>query len=77
MRAWTLEERARQRELIAGWSPWQQSSGPKTAEGKQRVKMNAYKGSPRGTIRKARIIAALVAEDAQALSQASRDPAAK
>ncbi len=63
MRAWTLEERERQRQLIAGWSPWQQSTGPKTAEGKQRVKMNAYKGAPRATVRTARRLAALIEDD--------------
>jgi hypothetical protein len=77
MRAWTLEERARQRELIAGWSPWQKSTGPKTAEGKQRVKMNAYKGALRATVRQARVIAALVEEDAQLLATAKNDRAAK
>jgi hypothetical protein len=77
MRAWTLEERERQRQLIAGWSPWQQSTGPKTAEGKQRVKMNAYKGAPRAKVRQARVIAALVAGDALGLLQATRDPGAE
>jgi hypothetical protein len=70
MRAWTLEERERQRQLIAGWSPWQKSTGPKTAEGKQRVKMNAFKGAPRASVSTARVIAALIEEDAQLLEKA-------
>jgi hypothetical protein len=77
MRAWTLEERERQRRLIAGWSPWQQSTGPKTAEGKQRVKMNAYKGAPRAKVRQARVIAALVEEDARLLAMARSGHGAK
>jgi hypothetical protein len=77
MRAWTLEERERQRQLIAGWSPWQQSTGPKTAEGKQRVKMNAYKGAPRAKVRQARVIAALVEEDVRLLALARSGHGAK
>jgi hypothetical protein len=73
MRAWTLEERERQRQLISGWSPWQKSTGPKTPEGKQRAKMNADKGAPRSTIRRARVIAALVEQDAHALALAIRE----
>lgn len=41
MRKWTQEERLRQSELIQRWKPWEQSSGPKTAEGKERVSFNA------------------------------------
>ena len=43
MRRWTLEERARQAELIQRWQPWKQSAGAKTAEGRDVSKMNALK----------------------------------
>ncbi len=48
---WTLERRARQAELIRNWKPWEQSTGPKTAEGKARVSQNAYKGGTREFLR--------------------------
>ncbi|RYF61677.1 MAG: hypothetical protein EOO27_00960 [Comamonadaceae bacterium] len=41
---WTPERRARQAELIRNWRPWEQTTGPKTAEGKARVARNGYKG---------------------------------
>ena len=41
---WTPERRARQAEAIRRWKPWEQSTGPKTVEGKARTKMNAYRG---------------------------------
>lgn len=41
---WTPERKARQAQLIRAWKPWEQSSGPKTAEGKAKAKMNGYKG---------------------------------
>ena len=41
---WTPERRQRQREAIARWKPWQQSTGPKSAEGKARSARNAYTG---------------------------------
>jgi hypothetical protein len=44
---WTSERRARQSELIRTWRPWEQSTGPKTAEGKARVARNADKGETR------------------------------
>ena len=31
---WTPERRARQAELIRAWKPWEQSTGPKSPEGK-------------------------------------------
>jgi hypothetical protein len=53
---WTLERRARQRELIQRWKPWKQSTGPKTAEGKAAVARNAYKGATRQLLRELRRI---------------------
>src|SRR6266516_3609864 len=49
---WTPDRRARQRELIQRWKPWERSTGPKTAEGKARVARNAYKGSAARTRRR-------------------------
>ena len=43
MRRWTLEERARQAELIQRWQPWKQSTGARTAEGREVSKLNALK----------------------------------
>lgn len=43
MRQWTEQERRKQSELIRHWQPWQQSTGPKTVEGKEISKMNAHK----------------------------------
>ena len=41
---WTLERRARQSELIRTWRPWEQSTGPRTDEGKARTARNGFKG---------------------------------
>ncbi len=41
---WTPERRARQAELIRTWKPWQQSTGPRTDEGKARTARNGFKG---------------------------------
>ena len=43
---WDDESRQRQREEIMKRKPWIKSTGPKTAEGKSRSKMNALKISP-------------------------------
>ena len=40
---WTEERKARQSELIHQWKPWEQSTGPKTVEGKAIVAKNAVK----------------------------------
>ena len=42
-RKWTEEERKKQAEAIRRWKPWEQSTGPKTEDGKNRCKMNAFK----------------------------------
>jgi hypothetical protein len=48
---WTPERRARQAELIRNWRPWDRSTGPKTAEGKERSKNNRYRGAERPKLR--------------------------
>ncbi len=44
--AWDEESRQRQREVIMKRKPWLKSTGAKTAEGKERSKMNALKTDP-------------------------------
>ena len=44
MPRWTPEARLRQAERIRQWSPWSKSTGPRTSEGKNRSKTNAWKG---------------------------------
>ena len=41
---WTPEQRQRQAEAIKRWKPWEQSTGPKCAQGKAAVSGNAYTG---------------------------------
>lgn len=41
---WTPERRAKQAILIRASRPWERSTGPRTAAGKERVAKNAYKG---------------------------------
>ncbi len=48
---WTEERRKRQSEAIRRWKPWQQSTGPKTSEGKAAASQNAYKGGVRPFLR--------------------------
>jgi hypothetical protein len=48
---WTLERRKKQSEAIRQWKPWNQSTGAKSIEGKQRVGRNAYKGGHRSKLR--------------------------
>lgn len=42
-RTWTPEQRQRQAEAIRRWRPWEKSTGPRTDEGKQRVRDNGVK----------------------------------
>jgi len=42
-RQWTDEERQKQAQAIRRWQPWRQSTGPKTAAGKKKCRMNALK----------------------------------
>jgi hypothetical protein len=46
-RHWTPEERQRQAALIRNWRPWEQSTGPRTDEGKVESAGNATKHSLR------------------------------
>ena len=39
---WTDERRAKQREAIQRWKPWEKSTGPKTSQGKAQAALNAY-----------------------------------
>jgi hypothetical protein len=41
---WTIERRMRQAALIRSWRPWEQSTGPRTEEGKARTARNGDKG---------------------------------
>lgn len=43
---WTPERKARQAELIRNWKPWEQSTGPTSAEGKAASSRNAEKADP-------------------------------
>ncbi len=69
----TPEHKALRAELIRRWKPWEKSTGPKTSKGKSVVAQNSWRGAPRATIRKARVIAALIEADALALAQAIRE----
>jgi hypothetical protein len=50
-RSWTPEQRERQRDAITRWKPWEQSTGPRTTEGKARVSQNGWKGGAREMMR--------------------------
>lgn len=43
-RTWTLEQKKRQAEAVRRWTPWEQSTGPKSPEGKAAASKNAYRG---------------------------------
>ena len=42
-RKWTESQKARQRDLIQNWKPWQNTKGATTEQGKAISKMNALK----------------------------------
>ena len=46
-RIWTLEQRLQQAQRIRQQKPWEYSTGPKTIEGKNKSKFNAYKHGAR------------------------------
>lgn len=47
----TEEHRELRRQMIQRWKPWEKSTGPKTAEGKQKSAKRGYKGAQRQQIR--------------------------
>lgn len=49
--SWTPERRAKQAALIRQWKPWEQSTGPKSDEGKAISARNAWKGGVRPALR--------------------------
>lgn len=49
--SWTTERRQRQAEAIKSWKPWEQSTGPKTPEGKAAVSRNPWRGGHRQQLR--------------------------
>ena len=51
MNGWTPERRQRQAEQIRRWKPWEQSTGPVTPEGRERVSRNAWRGGHRQQLR--------------------------
>lgn len=51
MSSWTPERRQRQSELIRTWKPWAKSTGPRSAEGRERVSHNAWTGGHRAQLR--------------------------
>ena len=50
-RNWTPEQRQQQAERIKTWQPWEQSTGPRTAEGKAAASRNGWKGGHRDMLR--------------------------
>ena len=50
-RKWTLAQRQQQAQAIQGWRPWEQSTGPRTPQGKSVVSGNAYAGAVRFQLR--------------------------
>lgn len=50
-KGWTPERRKKQSEAIKRWRPWNQSTGPKSVEGRQRVSRNAWTGGYRQEMR--------------------------
>lgn len=51
MNGWTPERRAKQSQAIKAWRPWEQSTGPKSPEGKARVARNPWRGGHRQKFR--------------------------
>lgn len=66
MNGWTAERRQRQAALIQNWQPWNQSTGPKSEAGKDRVARNAFKGGWRPQLRE---VARALREYEKALEQ--------
>ncbi len=67
---WTPERRARQAEMIRSWRPWAHSTGPKTAAGKARTRLNAQTHGFRGE--RGRIFHAAIREQRKLLRVINR-----
>ena len=65
----TPEHRRLRSELIRQWKPWEQSTGPRSKEGKARVAKNADKGRQREVLR---ILARALREQREALRTGAR-----
>ena len=50
MRGWTPERRLKQSLKIRQWRPWDNSTGPRTSEGKAASSRNAYRGGVRSML---------------------------
>ena len=48
---WSPERRERQSLAIKRWKPWEQSTGPRTEDGKANASRNAEKGGKRPALR--------------------------
>lgn len=48
---WSQERKALQADRIRTWRPWEQSTGPRTVEGKAIVARNAWRGGTRPALR--------------------------
>ncbi len=62
----TPEHRALRAALIRRWRPWENSTGPKSDEGKARSAMRGFKGGDRAMLRE---VARVLREQAEALKR--------
>ena len=69
MRGWTPERRLQQSLKIQQWRPWDDSTGPRTSEGKAASSRNAYRGGVRSMLNS---MSELLREQGGALDQLRR-----
>ena len=69
MRGWTPERRLKQSLKIRQWRPWDNSTGPRTSEGKAASSRNAYRGGVRSMLNS---MSELLREQGGALDQLRR-----
>ena len=69
MKGWTPERRLQQSLKIQQWRPWDDSTGPRTLEGKAASSRNAYKGGVRSMLNS---MSELVREQGGALDRLGR-----
>ena len=50
-RKWTPEQKQQQAKLIQRWSPWTESTGPRSPAGKLSTSRNAYRGGMRSRLK--------------------------